>query len=143
MPHAFQAKRHEQVPAEGFLPVEGQPEEDASPLTVGVACLKSYEHTGSVRLSCEEGCTCKPRSVPSYTSARCSICQSLTFPWPAAASMHARLPGIPRGRCAPLSVAAGEPAQDLGQASPLITQPLRAPLQAASQPLHAWAAMLP
>jgi hypothetical protein len=36
-----------QVPTEGFAPVEGQPVDD-SPLTVGVACLMSYERTGDV-----------------------------------------------------------------------------------------------
>ncbi len=31
---------------EGFVPVEGEPIDD-SPLTIGVSCLMSYEHTGA------------------------------------------------------------------------------------------------
>lgn len=34
-----------QVPTEGFTPVEGEPIDEA-PLTIGVSCLMSYEHTG-------------------------------------------------------------------------------------------------
>ncbi|EIE19265.1 hypothetical protein COCSUDRAFT_58561 [Coccomyxa subellipsoidea C-169] len=48
------------VPTEGFTPVEGEPI-DHAPLTIGVSCLMSYEHTGAVLLECEEGCVCKPR----------------------------------------------------------------------------------
>jgi hypothetical protein len=35
-----------QVPTEGFMPVEGEPIDEA-PLTIGVSCLMSYEHTGA------------------------------------------------------------------------------------------------
>ncbi|CAL8468221.1 g7760 [Coccomyxa elongata] len=48
------------VPTEGFVPVEGEPIDD-SPLTIGVSCLMSYEHTGAVLLECEEGCRCRKR----------------------------------------------------------------------------------
>ena len=43
--------------------MEGEARDEA-PLTLGVSCLMSYEHTGAVALACERGCTCKPRSVP-------------------------------------------------------------------------------
>lgn len=42
------------------MPVPGEAVDEA-PLTIGVSALMSYEHTGAVRLSCEHGCSCKPR----------------------------------------------------------------------------------
>ena len=62
---ASTGKRHTlpaQVPTEGFAPVEGEARDEA-PLTLGVSCLMSYEHTGAVALACERGCTCRPRSA--------------------------------------------------------------------------------